>query len=227
MGKGNPQLFDEWPEAYDQWFTTSTGSLVKKFEVELILDLLQPKPGEVILDAGCGTGVFTLDILSNGSHVVGLDISRPMLTRAGKKLKGFPFERVLANMSNLPFPENTFDKVVSVTAIEFIQNAKGAVKELFRVTKRRGRIVLATLNRLSPWAFQRKAEAKKRHTIFEKAIFRSPDELCSLASVKGVTKTAIHFRDGEKANRAVEMEHKGRRKNLNTGALVAVYWRKP
>ena len=226
MGKEKTQLFDEWPEAYDRWFTTSTGSLVKRYEAELILDFLKPKPGEVILDAGCGTGVFTLDILSIGSQVIGLDISLPMLIHAGKKLKGFPFERVLADMSNLPFPESSFDKVVSVTAVEFIKDAKGAVKELFRVTKRGGCIVLATLNSLSPWASRRLAEAKERPTILEKAIFRSPDELLSLASVKGVAKTAIHFQKGEDADRAVEMEDEGKRKNLNTGAFVAVRWEK-
>jgi len=90
MGKEKTQLFDEWPETYDRWFTTPIGSLVRKVEAELILDLLNPKQGEVILDAGCGTGVFTLDILSIGSQVIGLDISLPMLIHARKKLKGYP-----------------------------------------------------------------------------------------------------------------------------------------
>jgi len=226
MGEEKTQLFDEWPEAYDRWFATPIGSLVEEYEAELILDLLKPKPGEVILDAGCGTGVFTLDILSIGSQVIGLDISLPMLIHAGKKLKGFPFERVLADMSNLPFPESSFDKVVSVTAVEFIKDARGAVKELFRVTKRGGCIVLATLNSLSPWALRRLAEAKERPTILEKAIFRSPDELRSLASVKGVAKTAIHFQKEDDPERAIEIEHEGQRRNLNTGAFVAVRWEK-
>ena len=75
-----------------------------------------------------------------------------MLIQAGKKLKGFPFEMVLADMLNLPFRENSFNKVVSVTALEFIEDGKEAVEELFRVTQRGGRIVVATLNSLSPWA---------------------------------------------------------------------------
>lgn len=227
MVKEKTQLFDEWPEVYDRWFTTPIGSLVKQYEAELILDLLEPKQGEVILDAGCGTGIFTLDILSKGSTVIGLDISLPMLIHAREKLKGYPFQIVLADILTLPFREAYFDKVVSVTAVEFIKDAKGAVKELFRVTKRGGHIVLATLNSLGPWASRRNAEAKERHTIFERAIFRSPDELCSLASVKGVAKTAIHFLKEDGMDRAVEMEHEGKRKNLNTGAFVAVRWEKP
>lgn len=227
MSRVKGRLFDEWPEAYDRWFTTPLGSLVKKFEADLILDLLIPKPGEVILDAGCGTGMFTLDILSAGATVIGLDISLPMLFRAGKKLNRFPFQMVLADILNLPFPKDYFDKVVSVTAFEFIENAKGAADELFRVTKSGGCIVLATLNSLSPWASRRKAKAKKGHTIFEKAIFRSPDELLRLAPVKGVVKTAIHFQKGDDPEEAVGIEREGKRKNLNTGAFVAVRWEKP
>jgi ubiquinone/menaquinone biosynthesis C-methylase UbiE len=226
MNRERGQLFDEWPEAYDRWFTSPIGSLIKKFEVELIQDLLRPQKDEMILDAGCGTGVFTLDILSLGSQVIGLDISLPMLLHAGKKLKGYPFQMILADILNLPFPKNSFDKVVSVTALEFVEDAKGAVGELFRITKRGGCIVVATLNSLSPWASRRKAEAKERHTIFEKAIFRSPDELLSLAPVKGVVKTAIHFQKTDDPESVVGIEQEGRRKNLNTGAFVAVRWGK-
>jgi ubiquinone/menaquinone biosynthesis C-methylase UbiE len=226
MHRVKPQLFDEWPEAYDRWFTTPIGSLVRKYEAELILDLLSPKPSEIILDVGCGTGIFTLDILSSGSKVVGLDLSLPMLMGAGKKLKGYPFHMVLADMLHLPFPEGSFDKVVSVTALEFIEDGKEAVAELFRVTKRGGRIVVATLNSLSPWASRRIVEARERRTLFEKAIFRSPDELRSLVPVEGMVKTAVHFQKGDDSKRAVEMEHEGKRKDANTGAFVAVRWEK-
>jgi ubiquinone/menaquinone biosynthesis C-methylase UbiE len=227
MSKKRIQLFDEWPEAYDRWFTTPIGSLVKQYETELILNLLSPRQDEIILDAGCGTGIFTLDILSSGSKVIGLDLSLPMLKRAEEKLKRYPVQMVLADMLNLPFPEGSFDKVASITALEFIEDGNAAVGELFRVTKRGGRIVVATLNSLSPWALRRRIEAKEGHSIFEKAIFRSPDELRSFASVEAVVKTAIHFQKGDDSKRALEIEQEGRRKNLNTGAFVAVRWKKP
>ncbi len=224
--RGNPQLFDEWPEAYDRWFTTPIGSLVRRYELELIMNLLKPKPSEAILDAGCGTGVFTSDILGAGSRVVGLDRSLPMLNRAVKKFHGLPFQSVLGDISCLPFLDGLFDKVVSVTALEFIEDAKEAVGELFRVTKKGGTIVVATLSSLSPWASRRIAEAKERHSIFEKAIFRSPEELCSLASGDSAVKTAIHFEKGDDPERAVGIEQEGQRKDLRTGAFVAVRWTK-
>jgi len=220
------ELFDEWPEKYDEWFTTPIGLLVNQYERELLLSLLRPKSDELILDAGCGTGIFTVDILSFGTHVIGVDLSLPMLLRAAKKVRGNHFQPVLADISFLPFPRNAFDKVVSVTALEFIEDAKGAMGELFRVTRKRGHIVVATLNSLSPWADRRRAEARKGHALFKKAIFRSPDELLALAPVKGVIRTAIHFQKEDDPAHAQEIEKEGQRRGLKTGAFVVGCWQK-
>ena len=111
------ELFDPWPDRYDEWFETPVGALVKQYESRLTLDLLDPQSGEMILDAGCGTGVFTLDMLSLGPFIVGLDISVPMLARAEKKIKKQHFVSVAGDITALPFPDDTFDKVVSITAL--------------------------------------------------------------------------------------------------------------
>jgi ubiquinone/menaquinone biosynthesis C-methylase UbiE len=187
---------------------------------------MDPTPGETILDAGCGTGVFTLDMLSRRIKVFGLDLSMPMLKRAGQKAQGYWFRTVLGDITNLPFPEGSFDRVASITTIEFIEDARRAFSELFRVTKKGGSLVVATLNSLSPWAERRRAEANKKHTLFEKAIFRSPEELSSLAPVEGVVKTAIHFQKEDDILVAAEVEIEGRRKQLDTGAFVAGCWKK-
>ena len=223
----NPELFDEWPEKYDAWFTTPIGLLVKKYERELLLSLLRPESDEFILDAGCGTGMFTLDVLSFGTYVIGVDLSLPMLSRAEQKARGYHFQAVLADISFLPFSKNLFDKVVSVTALEFIEDAKRVIEELFRVTRKGGRVAVATLNSLSPWAERRKAEAKKGHPLFRKATFRSPDELLAVAPVKGMIRTAIHFQKEDDPAHAHEIEKEGQRKGLKTGAFLVGCWEKP
>ena len=86
---------------------------------------------------------------------------------------------------------------------------------------------MATLNSLSPWATRRMAEAKKGHALFQKAIFRSPEELRSLAPVEPVIKTAIHFQKEDDPAKVPEIEREGERKALNTGAFLAVRWEKP
>ena len=221
-------LFDKWPERYDQWFTTPIGKVVKKVEAELIHELLNPRPEERVLDAGCGTGIFTLDFLIAGARVVGLDISRPMLRFADKKTAGYPFFKVQGDTLQLPFKDNSFDKVVSITALEFIAEAKSAIDELLRVTRPGGCVVVATLNRLSPWAVRRRKKTQKgQHHILENAFFRSPDELLTCSSLKGLAKTAVHFQKDDDPEQAMKIERTGRSQGLDSGALVAVRWEKP
>jgi len=221
---GSDQLFDEWPERYDRWFATPIGSLVREYESRLILDLLGSPPGKTILDAGCGTGVFTNDLLSAGFEVVGLDISLSMVLRAREKVREDRFQPVLGDMSALPFLDASFDRTVSITALEFIRDARGAVAELFRVTKEGGVVVLATLNSLSPWAVRRTEQARNGHPLFTRTVFRSPSELLSLGPGEGIARTAIHFLKEESPERAIETELAGRMKGSETGAFVAVRW---
>jgi len=218
------RLFDQWPVKYDRWFETPIGARVKEYENELLLELLQPRPDEMILDVGCGTGIFTINILGLGSRITGLEISYPMLERAVLKAINHPFRAVGGDMRYLPFVDECFDKVVSMTALEFIAEGKQAVAEMFRVAKKGGVIVATTLNRLSPWADRRKKEADSGHSLFKQMIFRSPDDMRALAPVEGTVKTAIHFLKDDDPRRAPEIERAGKKKGLDTGAFVAARW---
>ena len=221
------EIFDHWSEKYDQWFETPVGKLVQGYERQLILRMLKPEHGEFILDAGCGTGVFTLELVERGAKVVGLELSRPMLIRAMVKNKGRCFIPVQGDMRNLPFAEAAFDKAVSVMAIEFIEDAKVAVEEMFRITKPGGTVVVATLNSLSPWAHRRGEAGKKGHPLFRHAFFRSPEEMAQLSPVQGIVETAVHFEKTDSLGDAQKIEREGRERGLNTGAFVAACWIKP
>jgi ubiquinone/menaquinone biosynthesis C-methylase UbiE len=227
MPQHEGRLFDDWPERYDRWFETPIGSLVKSCEEALVMDLLAPAPGEAILDAGSGTGIFTSPILAAGASVTGLDISLPMVQASVGRLGRASFSPVVADMAFLPFRDAVFDKSVSITALEFMKDGAGAVKELFRVTKAGGLIVVATLNSASPWAARRKKEAEERETIFRKAIFRSAGDMRALAPFPADLRTAVHFdKDADPAS-AASIELEGREKGLETGAFIAARWRKP
>lgn len=221
------KIFDDWPEKYDLWFETPLGRLIRGYESELVLRMLMPGAGEVILDAGCGTGIFTADILETGARLVGLDLSHNMLRRALAKCGSRTFKPVVGDMRHLPFPDTSFHKTISVTAVEFIQDAGVAVEELFRVTKPGGYIVVATLNRLSPWALRRKEAAKKGHPLFRRAVFRSPDEIRGLSPLEGMVETTIHFQKDDDPDIAREIEKAGRERGLDTGAFLVARWIKP
>ena len=222
------ELFDDWPERYEAWFDSPIGRLVRKVEEETVFDLLGGVSGEHILDAGCGTGVFTSDIVASGAKVVGLDISHPMLRAATRKMPGEGFSAVEGDIGRLPFKDGVFTKAVSITALEFIEDAKTAVEELFRVTKPGGYILVATLNSLSPWAERRNAKTRRgQKHVLENAFYRSPDDLMALVPLPGVFRTAVHFQKDDDIASAQETEQRGRLRELKTGAFVAIRWQKP
>lgn len=219
------QLFDGWPERYDQWFDAPLGKAVLKYEAALVLDLLRLLRGEKVLDAGSGTGIFTREFLLRGADVVGLDISWAMLRWAKKKNEPLSHPGVAADMTLLPFADGLFDKSVSVTALEFIEDEKRAVAELFRVTKPGGIVVVATLNSLSPWAVRRREDAQRdRESIFSRVFFRSPAQLLAAAPVPGIVRTAVHFGKEDHLDELDRIEREGQ--GRETGAFVAARWEK-
>ncbi len=203
------------------------GRLIRDYEGRLVLDMVGPQTGENILDAGCGTGIFTTDMVYAGADVVALDPSLPMLSRARQKMPGPTFRPVLGDMTRLPFKEAAFDKAVSVTALEFIPDVKRAVEELFRVTRPAGRVVVATLNKLSPWNRDRAKEGAKGHSLFRHAVFRSPEEVLALSPVKGLFKTAIHFSKHDDPETAKRIEEEAQAQGINTGTFLMVSWIRP
>ena len=220
------QIFDDWPERYDRWFETPLGRAVRRHESVLVLNMLRPGLGELILDAGSGTGIFTPEFLARGAGVVGLDISQGMLRRAAATNATLAGRLVAADMAHLPFGDGVFDKTVSVTALEFIADAGRAVAELFRVTKRGGVIVAATLNSLSLWALRRREDARNDpDSVFNRVIFRSPAELLAAAPVAGVSRTAVHFAKDDNPAELDRIERDGQ--GSVTGAFVAARWEKP
>lgn len=109
---------------------------------------LELKPGEKILNAGCGTGNFEMLIAGNNpqTEIVAVDFSESMLKRAKKKCKKFgnvKFQKLDLN-NNLPFPDQEFDKIVSINALYALENPEKTIQELGRVLKNGGILVLIT-----------------------------------------------------------------------------------
>ena len=167
-----------------------------------------------------------MDVMALGPIITGVDISRPMLRKALHKTNQAVFTGICADMCALPFEDNAFDKVLSMTAIEFIADAKQAIDEFDRVTKKGGSIVVTTLNSLSPWADRRLDAAKKGHPLFEKIFFRSPDEMRSLVPVNPVVRTAIHFQKEDCLSDISKIERHGKENHPDKGAFLAVKWNK-
>jgi len=105
----------------------------KKFEI--IKKLVK---GGLVLDLGCGTGFITEKL----GNVVGIDYSINMLKLCQKGLN-----LVCANAELLPFKDNSFDTIISMTVLQDVDDVVSSVSEIKRVLKPDGRIILSVLNK--------------------------------------------------------------------------------
>ncbi len=174
--------------AYDQWFDTPLGKWAWHCEQEAVWEVLPPLRGLRILEAGCGTGIFTLPLADRGAAVVGLDRSAAMLARARGKARDArgALAWLQGDVTALPFPPESFDGALCLLALEFISSRETALQELARVLRPDGFLVLALLNRFSLWTLKRKVKA-----WFKPSLWREVDFLSESRAVRLLTQTGF------------------------------------
>lgn len=109
---------------------------------------LNPKSGERILDVGCGEGTYNYRIALRGAHIVGFDMNQCQLRRAMALHKTPATEFICADATTLPIQSGQFDTVMSLCVFEHLPNDREALREISRVLRPEGRILL-TLDSLS------------------------------------------------------------------------------
>jgi SAM-dependent methyltransferase len=148
-----------------------------------------------VLDAGCGTGIYTRRLLAAGATVTGLDSDPQMLAVA--RLKAPSATLLEGDVTALPFADGTFDLSLAVTLLCFVEHPQRAVEELVRVTRPGGRVVLAELGRYSLWAAWRRAKGRRGSDTWKDAHFFTPGELAALLWRAGAanvrTRTAAYL----------------------------------
>lgn len=112
---------------------------------------------KTLLDGGCGTGLFTKRAAERGAKVTSLDIAPKLVQLTVKKTPSAI--GVEGSLLELPFPDDTFDYVISSDVIEHTPSPFDAVKELVRVLKPGGKICITVPNRTF-WFFSVKIAEK-------------------------------------------------------------------
>ncbi|MCZ6682984.1 MAG: methyltransferase domain-containing protein [Planctomycetota bacterium] len=104
--------------------------------------------GRKLLDAGCGTGWFTLRAHERGADVTALDIGPKLLEQVRRKCKA---KTVCGDVLDLEFGDDSFDVVVSSECIEHTRRPQDAVRELIRVCRPGGLIAITSNNHIWYW----------------------------------------------------------------------------
>ena len=104
------------------------------------------KAGQRVLDVACGTGVVAVTCAQRGARVTGLDLTPELLetARENAKLAGVEVDFHEGDAEQLPFPDSTFDAVLSQFGHMFAPRPEVAVAEMLRVLKPGGTIAFST-----------------------------------------------------------------------------------
>jgi len=223
--------FDAKAKLYDSWYQTPLGALCDTLEKEAIFSLISVRESECVLGVGCGTGVYLLELAQRGAQVAGVDSSPNMIEIAQRKLAGagYAAHLKLADAEALPFPDDTFDTALSVLLLEFVAAPQKIIREMFRVVKPGGRLVIGTLNRYSVWALRRSLLTALGSSKHVRATYLTRRYLNSLLLAEGgrdlLWRSAIYFPPVDNhffLRTALFLENIGHRVLPFSGAFLAV-----
>lgn len=167
------------------------------------------RPGERVLDLGAGTGVSTVDLARSGAYAVGCDISLGMLGVGRRVRPEVPL--VAGDAMTLPFASASFDAVTISFALRNISDTAGALREMARVTKPGGRLVVCEFSHPTVAVFRKvylsylmgslPAVARKvasnpeAYVYLAESIRAWPDQKALAAVIAGAGWTSVRWRN--------------------------------
>lgn len=107
---------------------------------EAALRRLALRPGDAVLDVGCGTGAFLRLVAQRGARPFGLDASEQLVALARERVPGADVR--VGEMEALPYENDTFDLVTGFNSFFFAEDFAGALREAGRVAKRGAPVVI-------------------------------------------------------------------------------------
>jgi len=141
--RGIVRRYDITAEIYDTRYAEEQAA-----KIEAALKDTKLKKHSLALDAGCGTGLLFDYVACEAEAVVGLDISRKLLSQAEKRAKKYAnVHLILADADNMPFKERIFDYVFAFTLIQNMPNPARTFNEIVRVAKEDAVIVVTALKK--------------------------------------------------------------------------------
>lgn len=226
-------LFDQSAKDYDSWCKTPIGSYVDTLEKQLINEVAEPKQGEVAIDLGCGTGIYSIWLAEKGLTVTGVDISTEMLKVAIEKSndKHLMIDYKQADLHRLPYEDHTFDLAVCNIVLEFVESPELVIAEGLRVLKEGGRLVVGMIGKNSDWARTYQTRAKQnKDSVFEQAQFFSSEEMKRFSQIApaiiqfGLYITPTNYKNKQSA---IQMEEENRMLHQEEGAgFIVARWDK-
>lgn len=155
MPLDSKKTWDACGEAFDR-YTTAEDSFSENIERPAIESLIGDVKGVCALDLGCGSGTYSVWLAGRGAQITGLDISATMLSLARNRAREADAQTdfCIGDINKpLPFDDETFDLVMTATALHYVGDLKTLMQEVARVMKRGAMFIASVLHPISTAMF--------------------------------------------------------------------------
>jgi SAM-dependent methyltransferase len=153
-----------WEESAKAWIASQNelGDFSRREILDPALErIIGHVNGVHVLDVGCGEGRYARVLANRGAQVTGIDPVEEFIVWARERHHAGSY--VLGSAEDLPFPDHSYDLVLSYLSLVDIVDYRRAIREMCRVAKRSGRIVLVTVSNfnVSPEGWVRDEQGRK------------------------------------------------------------------
>jgi SAM-dependent methyltransferase len=142
------QVIDRFAWELEEWRVPSRPAFIQEELDHVVMDHIVWRPGERVLDIGCGPGTYMRSLADRGACPVGVDIAQLLLRlahRGGHRVAA-------ADGHFLPFADAAFDALLCHRTLYLLSRPEQAIREFARVLRPGGRVVFSTSNLASPYA---------------------------------------------------------------------------
>lgn len=142
-------MYEAFADAFD--VHAESGAYNALYDRPALLALAGDVTGLEVLDAGCGPGLYAAELVSRGARVTAFDASPRMVELARVRAPGAVEVRAADLEERLPWRDESFDLVVLALVLHHVEDRVGMLRELRRLLRPSGRLVLSTVHPTADW----------------------------------------------------------------------------
>jgi len=130
-------------------FVLNNALLRRLRPAERVLDALDVKPDDIVVDFGCGPGFYTIPFAKRAKKVIGIDLQAGMLDRAVNyaRKSGVNVEFYRSDGRSMPLPDSTIDLAFMRLVYHELEDKGAVLRELSRILKPDGRLAIMEMTR--------------------------------------------------------------------------------
>ena len=170
---GSAAYFEQAADVYTASYATAhPPGFSLRIRQQRILEMLGPHAGK-LLDAGCGPAFIAAELMANGCEYWGMDASPRMLELAARHLPPVAAAQLaIGDVQHVPYGDGSFDTALCIGVIERTPDDQAVLRELLRVLKPGGTLLVSYPNLLSPYAVWKNVVYYPAVTLLRPIVYR-------------------------------------------------------